>query len=142
MGTPHQGWLVVNLLSLRQAQFNSTPTTNSERFGGNSHDPTRVKQIGYCPESVGSRVIGELALRFESGANCAFQTRFRIWDKEPECNLPLLPRTSHDPGIDSVHNKSEVWCVTRNLGICRIYFDAQRSDQGRIHLRGQLVGLF
>src|SRR5215469_3082642 len=98
MRTPHQGWLVVNLLSLRQAQSDSTPTTKSERFGGNTHYPTRVKQIGDCAESVGSWIIGEFAFRFESGAHGAFQTRFGIRNKRTECNLLLLPRTFHNPG--------------------------------------------
>src|SRR5215469_7205578 len=141
MGAPHQSWLIVNLLRLRQAQFDPIPEGESERLGGNADHPTRVKQIGYRLEPVGSRINGEFTLRFEGSVYRSFQTRFRIRDKETEYDLFLLPLISYEPSINSIHNESKFGRVARNFAIRRRNLDAQRRYHGHIYLRGQFVRL-
>src|SRR5215471_210719 len=141
MSMPHQRWLVVYFLSLDQAQFDTSPTTELEGLSWNADYPTGMKQIGYRLEPVASWIIDKFALRFEGRVCRTFQTRFRIGDKSAEGDLFLLPFLSNEPSIDSIHNESEIRSVPRDVAVPRIHLDSQRRYHGRIYFCRQFESL-
>src|SRR5215469_14510104 len=58
-----------------------------------------------------------------------------------ENNLLLLSPTCHDPGINAIHNESEIRSMPRNCVVRRMNLDAQRSYYGHIYLRCELESL-